>query len=103
MRKKLHALTARAAFVSLTSMSTASFAADNSAAWSALAVSTTGGEQSTCSAHRDGYKDPCGFFGGWIPLGVIVAAAILAIILASSKHNGRGSGFSPPPRPISPN
>lgn len=95
MTKKLRALTALTAFLSLASMSTASFAVDNSASWAALAASTTSSEQSTCSAHRDGYKDPCGFFGGWIPLGVIAAAVILAIILASSKSHGRGRGFSP--------
>ena len=103
MRKKWHAMTALAAFVSLGSMSTASFAADNSAAWAALSAATTGGEKSTCSAHRDGYPDPCTAFSAWIPLGVILAAAILAIILASNKGHGRGNGFAPPPPPISPN
>ena len=95
MTKKLRAITALAALLSLGSMSTASFAADNSASWAALAATTSGGDQGTCSAHRDGYKDPCGFFGGWIPLGVILSAAILAIILASNKGHGRGRGFSP--------
>jgi hypothetical protein len=95
MRKKLHSLTAVAAFLSLASMSTASFAADNSASWAALSAATTGAEQSTCSAHRDGYPDPCTPFGAWIPLGVIVGAAILAIVLATSKHHhGTGRGFS---------
>jgi hypothetical protein len=95
MPKKLHALTALAAFVSLTSMSTASFAADNSASWMALSASTTSADTSTCSAHRDGYADPCSSFNAWIPLGVILAAAILGIILATSKHHhGSGTGFS---------
>ena len=95
MRKKLHAVTALAAFLSLGSMSTISFAADSSATWAALASTTSGGEKSTCSAHRDGYPDPCTAFSAWIPLGVILAAGILAIILASNKGHGRGRGFSP--------
>ena len=95
MPKKLSSITALAAFLSMASMSSASFAADNSAAWAALAA-TTGSQQSTCSAHRDGYPDPCTPFSAWIPLGVIVAAVVLAVVLATGKnHNGRGRGFSP--------
>jgi hypothetical protein len=95
MTKKLHRLTAIAAFLSMTSMSTASFAADNSASWMALSASTSSAGKSTCSAHRDGYPDPCTSFSAWIPLGVILAAAILGIILASEHHRGSGRGFSP--------
>lgn len=96
MKKKLHTLTAIAAFLSMASVSTVSFAADNSASWAALSAATTANGQSTCSAHRDGYSDPCTAFSAWLPLGVIVAAAILAIVLATNKHGrGRGRGFSP--------
>ena len=95
MRKSSRHLIAVLACLSMASSSTAAFAADSSASWSALSALSTSADQSTCSSHRDGYKDPCGYFGGWIPLGVIVAAGILAIILASGHRRGRGRGFSP--------
>ena len=93
MRKKLHGLTALVAFASLASMSTASFAADNSASWAALSAATTSSDQGACSSRADG---PCQPFAAWAPLGVIVAAVILAIILASKKGHGRGPGFPGP-------
>jgi hypothetical protein len=94
--KMLHKLTAVTLFLSLASMSTVSAAANNSASWAALSAATVSGEKaSTCSAHRDGYPDPCTPFSAWLPLGLIVAAGVLAIILASSKSRGRGRGFSP--------
>lgn len=96
MNKKLNGLTALVAFMSLTSMSTASFAADNSASWAALSAATTSSEQSTCSAHVDGYPDPCTPFSAWLPLGIIIGAVILGIVLATSKEGrGHGRGFSP--------
>ncbi len=95
MPKPLRRLTAVLACLAMATSSTAALAADSSASWSALSALSTSSEQSTCSSHRDGYKDPCGYFGGWIPLGVIVAAGILAFILATSHHHARGRGFSP--------
>lgn len=95
MRKKIRHLTAALACLAMASSSTAAFAADTSSSWAALSALSTSADQSTCSSHRDGYKDPCGFFGGWIPLGVIVAAGILAIILASGHRRSGGRGFSP--------
>lgn len=100
MRKSSRHLVAMLACLAMASSSTAAFAADSSASWSALtALSTsadsTNAEQSKCSSHRDGYKDPCGYFGGWIPLGVIIGAGILAIILASGHRRSGGRGFSP--------
>ena len=96
MTKKLYKLTAIAAFLSMASMSTASFAADNSASWAALSAATTSSEKSTCSAHVDGYPDPCTPFSAWLPLGIIIGAVILGIVLATSKEGrGHGRGFSP--------
>ena len=95
MRNSLRSVTGALAFLAMASSSTASMAAHNSASWSALSSLSTSASQSTCSSHRDGYKDPCGYFGGWIPLGVIGAAGILAFILASHHHTSGGRGFSP--------
>ena len=95
MRITSRHLVAMLACLAMASSSTAAFAADSSASWSALSTLSTSAEQSKCSSHRDGYKDPCGYFGGWIPLGVIIGAGVLAIILASGHRRSGGRGFSP--------
>ena len=95
MRKSSRHLVAMLACLAMASSSTAAIAADSSTSWAALSTLSTSADQSTCSSHRDGYKDPCGYFGGWIPLGVIIGAGILAIILASGHKTRGGRGFSP--------
>ena len=44
MTKKLHGLTAMVAFLSMTLMSTASFATDSKSSWAALSAATTASE-----------------------------------------------------------
>ncbi len=99
MSGSLRRLSMIAGFAAMVSTSTASLAADNSTSWAALsALSSNAAVQDASPARAsNGLPSGTGFFSGAVlPIGVIVAAGILAVVLASRGNGqGRGRGFSP--------
>lgn len=97
MPSKLRSLTAIVGFVAMISTSTASIAADDSASWAALGAMSSSTAQDSPARNSQGLPSGTSFFSGAaLPIGVIIAAGILAVVLASRGNgNGRGRGFSP--------
>lgn len=93
----LRRLIVLASFAALISSSTASIAADNSASWAALsALSTSNAQNDRVPENVGGLPGGASFFPGTIlPIGINVAASVLAVVLASEHHHPGGRGFSP--------
>jgi hypothetical protein len=98
MAKMLKRFSAGLAFMALTVSSTASTAATTPSSGSSWAALSAMSSASSAQATDDGSRDREGRGYGaiaWPAVGVILAAIILAIVLASSKSHGKGRGFSP--------
>ncbi|MCA1653043.1 MAG: hypothetical protein LC656_02315 [Sphingomonadales bacterium] len=84
----------------IASMPTASIAADNTASWAALSAMSTSAGQNPEIDNSQGIPSGAAFFNGaFLPFGVIIAAGVLAIVLATEHGRRGGAGF--PPRPVS--